>query len=126
MINEPSQRVAAPISVRAIEAIQRLEGKWKLLLVAHMAVAGRALRFSELERAMPSITQRMLISSLRDLEGENFIERVVLSTTPLHVEYRLAKDGNFPEAAIAELLVWAERPGRTTAGGAAHYAGSLE
>jgi DNA-binding HxlR family transcriptional regulator len=49
------------------DAIQMLEGRWKLVILFHL-FGGKKLRFSELERAIPAITQKMLIQQLRQLE----------------------------------------------------------
>ena len=50
------------------QALKILEGKWKLVILFHL-FGGKLLRFSELERAIPDITQKMLIQQLRQMEA---------------------------------------------------------
>ena len=49
------------------EAFRMLEGRWKMVIIFHLFGRG-VLRFSELERAIPGVSQKMLIQQLRDLE----------------------------------------------------------
>src|SRR5947209_12251141 len=49
------------------DALRPLEGRWKLMIMAQL-LAGRAMRFSDLGRALPEISQKMLIQRLRELE----------------------------------------------------------
>jgi HxlR-like helix-turn-helix len=46
-----------------------LEGRWKLMIIAQL-LPGPVMRFSDLERAIPKISQKMLIQQLRDLEED--------------------------------------------------------
>ena len=51
------------------QAFKVVEGRWKLLILFHL-FGGKVLRFSELERAIPAISQKMLIQQLRELERD--------------------------------------------------------
>src|SRR5713226_4513979 len=51
------------------QAVKVLEGRWKLLILFHL-FGGKMLRFSELERAIPAISQKMLIQQLRQMEKD--------------------------------------------------------
>jgi DNA-binding HxlR family transcriptional regulator len=57
-------------------ALKILEGRWKLVILFHL-FDGKLLRFSELERAIPSISQKMLIQQLRQLENDGVVRRIV-------------------------------------------------
>jgi len=58
------------------DALKILEGRWKLVILFHL-FDGKLLRFSELERAIPSISQKMLIQQLRQLEDDGVVRRIV-------------------------------------------------
>jgi DNA-binding HxlR family transcriptional regulator len=63
------------------EVLRILEGRWKLVILFHM-FDGSVLRFSELERAIPSISQKMLIQQLRQLERDGVVRRIVHHQVP--------------------------------------------
>ena len=59
----------------AIEGVIRmLEGRWKLVILFHL-FGGRVLRFSDLERAIPAVSQKMLIQQLRQMERDGIVTR---------------------------------------------------
>ncbi|MBB3595495.1 DNA-binding HxlR family transcriptional regulator [Rhizobium sp. BK529] len=65
-----------------------LEGRWKLIILFHL-FGGNVLRFSDLERAIPAISQKMLIQQLRQMENDGIVRRIVHHQVPPKVEYRL-------------------------------------
>jgi DNA-binding HxlR family transcriptional regulator len=95
-------------SVGVQEALKVLEGRWKLTILFEL-FGGRTLRFSELERAIPGVTQKMLIQQLRDLEPDSVVRRVVHPAVPPKVEYSLTPGGEELCPALDELLFWAQR-----------------
>src|SRR6266850_8122603 len=70
------------------QAFKFLEGRWKLVILFYL-FGGKMLRFSELERAVPAISQKMLIQQLRQLERDGIVRRVVHHQVPPKVEYGL-------------------------------------
>jgi DNA-binding HxlR family transcriptional regulator len=90
------------------KALKVLEGRWKLTILFEL-FGGRTLRFSELERAIPGVTQKMLIQQLRDLERDGVVSRVVHPVVPPKVEYSLTAGGEELCPALDELLFWAQR-----------------
>ena len=90
------------------EALKVLQGRWKLIILFHLFV-GETLRLSEMERAIPDITQKMLIQQLRSLERDGVVSRVVHAVVPPKVEYRLTPSGQDLCPALDELLYWAQR-----------------
>ncbi len=90
------------------EAMKVLEGRWKMIILFHLFAKG-VLRFSELERAIPAVTQKMLIQQLRELERDSVVERKVYPEVPPKVEYRLTPIGKDLCPALDELLVWARK-----------------
>jgi DNA-binding HxlR family transcriptional regulator len=97
-------------------AIRFLEGRWKLLILFHL-FGGKVLRFSDLERAVPGISQKMLAQQLRKLEADGIVERTVHNQVPPKVEYRLTGWGQSLCPALDALLKWAETRDAGDAGG---------
>lgn len=88
-------------------AFKLVEGRWKLLILFHL-FGGKILRFSELERAMPAISQKMLAQQLRQLEVDGIVRRIVHRQVPPKVEYCLTSWGQALCPALDELLKWTE------------------
>ncbi|MBU1224654.1 MAG: helix-turn-helix transcriptional regulator [Gammaproteobacteria bacterium] len=88
------------------QALKILEGKWKLVILFHL-FGGKLLRFSELERAIPAITQKMLIQQLRQMELDGVVRRIVHHQVPPKVEYGLTVWGQALCPALDALLKWA-------------------
>ena len=63
------------------QAFKMLEGRWKLMILFHL-FGGKMLRFSALERAIPAISQKMLIQQLRQMEQDGIVRRVVHHQVP--------------------------------------------
>src|SRR5262245_54808076 len=83
-----------------------LEGRWKLLILFHL-FGGKILRFSELERAIPAISQKMLIQQLRQMENDGIVRRIVHHQVPPKVEYAQTDWGQALCPALDALLKWA-------------------
>jgi DNA-binding HxlR family transcriptional regulator len=66
----------------AEEAFKLLEGRWKMMIVFHLFDKS-CMRFSELERAIPLVSQKMLIQQLRDLESKGIVTRTIYQEVPL-------------------------------------------
>jgi DNA-binding HxlR family transcriptional regulator len=88
------------------EALRILEGRWKLVILFHL-FDGSVRRFSELERVIPSISQKMLIQQLRQLERDGVVRRIVHHQVPPKVEYALTDWGQALCPALDEMLKWA-------------------
>ena len=89
-------------------ALQLLEGRWKMTILFHL-FGGSLMRFSDLERAIPAIPQKMLIHQLRKLEADGVVRRIVHHQVPPKVEYGLTEWGEGLCPALDALLLWAER-----------------
>ena len=90
------------------KAIKFLEGRWKLVILFHL-FGGRTLRFSDLHRAIPGISQKMLAQQLRRLETDGIVQRTVHGQVPPKVENRLTEWGQALCPALDALLKWAEK-----------------
>src|SRR5215470_6163862 len=73
-------------------AIRVLEGRWKLVILFNL-FGGKVMRFSDLERAISAISQKMLIQQLRQMERDGIVRRTVHQQVPPRVEYQLTKWG---------------------------------
>jgi DNA-binding HxlR family transcriptional regulator len=100
------------------QAFKVLEGRWKLLILFHL-FGGKVLRFSELERAIPAISQKMLIQQLRKMENDGMVRRIVHQQVPPKVEYGLTDWGQALCPALDALLKWAALREEKTEGAAA-------
>jgi DNA-binding HxlR family transcriptional regulator len=105
-----SNRAHTPATAAAgiEQAIRKLDGRWKLVILFHL-FGGKTKRFSDLERAIPGISQKMLAQQLRQLEGDRIIMRTVHAEVPPKVEYRLTEWGQSLCPALDKLLTWAEQ-----------------
>ncbi len=88
------------------QAFKLLEGRWKLMILFHL-FGGKVLRFSDLQRAIPAISQKMLIQQLRQMENDGIVRRVVHHQVPPKVEYGLTDWGQALCPALDALLQWA-------------------
>ncbi|TMH29062.1 MAG: helix-turn-helix transcriptional regulator [Betaproteobacteria bacterium] len=90
------------------QALKYIDGRWKLLILFHL-FGGQVLRFSDLERAIPGISQKMLAQQLRRLEADGIVVRTVHNQVPPKVEYRLTAWGQSLCPALDALLEWTEK-----------------
>jgi len=72
--------------------IDMIDGKWRVLILWHLRY--ERLRFSELQRKMPVISQKMLTQQLRQLEQYDLVSRTIYPEIPPRVEYSLTEHGN--------------------------------
>lgn len=105
-----SKQAHTPTSAAAgiAHAIGMLEGRWKLLILFHL-FGGKTLRFSDLERAIPAVSQKMLTQQLRQMEQDGILTRTVHAEVPPKVEYRLTEWGQSLCPALDQLLTWTEQ-----------------
>ena len=79
-------------------------GKWKALILWHLGE--NTLRFSELKRTLPKITQKMLTQQLRELEGSGLVNRYIYTQIPPKVEYSLTPAGKSLLPILETLCQW--------------------
>jgi DNA-binding HxlR family transcriptional regulator len=90
----------------AEDALKVIEGRWKLRILVQLR-ANSVMRFSDLERAIPSVTQKMLIQQLRELERDGAVTRTAYAEVPPRVEYSLTSWGQDLCPALDALRNWA-------------------
>lgn len=88
-------------------AIAMLEGRWKLVILFHL-FGGNVMRFSDLERAIPEVSQKMLTQQLRQMEADGLVTRTIHPQVPPKVEYQLTEWGQSLCPALDALLTWVE------------------
>jgi DNA-binding HxlR family transcriptional regulator len=107
----PRPTYTVDTAARDVEAaIRLLDGRWKLLILFNL-FGGHVRRFSDLERAIPGVTQKMLGQQLKQMESDGIVGRTVFPEVPARVEYSLTDWGQSLCARVDALLEWfEERP----------------
>jgi len=95
-----------PAAVR--ELLTKIGDKWTIFLVLSLDLLGGRARFSELERAVPGISQRMLSLTLRNLERDGLVIRELFPEVPPRVEYEITDLGKGLLAPTQRLVDWAK------------------
>ena len=86
--------------------LQFIDGKWKGVILFHL-LSG-PLRFNELRRKLPNITQRTLTNQLRELEQDGIVRRKIYAVIPPKVEYSLTVWGLTLRPVIRALKTWGD------------------
>jgi DNA-binding HxlR family transcriptional regulator len=87
-------------------AINLLSGQWTMAIGCYLL--NGPLRFGELRKCLPTITERMLTLHLRKMEQNKLIKRTVYAEVPPRVEYELTEIGLGLEPIIRMLAEWGE------------------
>ncbi|WP_342355172.1 winged helix-turn-helix transcriptional regulator [Sphingomonas sp. CFBP 8760] len=90
-----------------MRAVGALGGKWKLHIVYHLMLD--VMRFGELHRAIPGVTQQMLTAQLREMEADGIVHRTVYAQVPPKVEYSLSEVGMRLQPLIDALVIWGRK-----------------
>ncbi|KDE33601.1 HxlR family transcriptional regulator [Kosakonia radicincitans UMEnt01/12] len=90
------------------QVLRLLEGRWKLIILFHL-FDGKVQRYSDFEKLIPAISQKMLAQQLRQLEADGIVLRTVYPQVPPKVEYRLTEWGQALCPALDAMLKWAEK-----------------
>ena len=108
MIESPAYSEIDP-KVEAIvhELIGRVADKWTLLIVEELEESGE-LRFTQLSRKIPGISQKMLTQTLRQMERDGLVHRTVHPVVPPKVEYRLTELGHGLSESFCGVWRWVE------------------
>lgn len=86
-------------------ALDIIVGKWKPIILLHLMTNG-TMRFSELKRSIPEISQKMLTKHLRELENEDIVKRVIYPQVPPKVEYSITEYGRSLEEILVAMHEW--------------------
>lgn len=88
-------------------ALAVLGGKWKLLVLYHLAHGVH--RYGELKRAVGTVSDKVLIAQLKELQLDGVIERSDFKEVPPRVEYSLTPFGTSLAKALQPLCAWGEQ-----------------
>ena len=92
---------------RLTDALRCIDGRWKMPILAHLS-AGKIMRFSDLERAVPKASQKMLTQHLRELERDGIVARTIYPEVPPRVEYQLTELGRGLRPVFLALADWSD------------------
>ena len=96
---------ASPVCRTISTLLSRLGDKWSVLVVQTLGEGPK--RFNELRREIPSVSQRMLTLTLRNLERDGLVSRTVTPSIPPRVDYELTDLGTSLQKPICGLVTWA-------------------
>jgi DNA-binding HxlR family transcriptional regulator len=89
------------------DALSCLKGRWKMKIPSQL-FSEPVLRFTDFQRAIPKVSQKMLIQQLRDLEQNDIVTRTVYPQVPPKVEYGLTDLGRALGPVFHALLDWSD------------------
>lgn len=86
--------------------ISRIGDRWSLLVLLALYDKAEVMRFSDLCKAIPDVSQKMLTSTLRKLEADDLLSRTIYPEVPPRVEYKLTKRGKTLIPLLNQLVDW--------------------
>ncbi len=84
--------------------LEKIGGRWKALILYHLTTGSK--RYGELRKAMPGVTEKMLIQQLREMELDKLVLRDVKPVVPPHVTYTLTDAGAALAPVMREMAKW--------------------
>jgi DNA-binding HxlR family transcriptional regulator len=84
--------------------LDRIGGRWKVLILYHLN--NKPLRYGALKRAIPDITEKMLIQQLKELEADKLLTRTAQPVVPPHVTYSLSDAGSALGPVLKAMASW--------------------
>lgn len=85
--------------------LHKIGGRWKPLVINQLLKGTR--RYGELRKAIPAITEKMLIQTLKELEADELLTRKATPVVPPHVEYSLTRSGRELKSVLEAMIRWA-------------------
>lgn len=85
--------------------MERIGGYWKPIILYHLLSGSK--RYSELKKAIPAVTEKMLIQHLKQLETDNLVMREAKPVVPPYVTYSLTASGQALQPVLYAMAVWA-------------------
>ncbi|MBD3905863.1 helix-turn-helix transcriptional regulator [Chryseobacterium sp. Ch-15] len=85
--------------------MEKIGGYWKPIILYHLSTSDK--RYSELKRAIPAVTEKMLIQHLKQLENDGLVIRTAKPVVPPHVTYNLSASGKGLIPVIQAMAEWA-------------------
>ena len=85
-----------------------LGGRWKISILGYLLDNSR-MRYSQLKKTIPNISERMLIAQLKELESDGLVNRISYPEVPPRVEYELTEKGQSLKIILIEMSEWGEK-----------------
>lgn len=86
--------------------LSRIGDRWSLLVLLTLQDNEHPMRFRDLCKAIPDVSQKMLTSTLRELEADDLVSRTVYPEVPSRVEYELTERGQSLIPLLNQLVDW--------------------
>jgi len=102
----PARKPPAPTTCSVEATLNLIDGKWKIVIL-YKLLRG-TLRFNEIRRLLPGVTQRMLTNQLRELEADGLVTRTVYAQVPPRVDYDLSALGRSLEPVLLAMKAWGD------------------
>jgi DNA-binding HxlR family transcriptional regulator len=83
--------------------LEKIGGRWKPIILYNLR---KTLRYGQLRKCIPVITEKMLIQQLRELEADGLVSRKTKPVVPPHVEYSLTPMGESLSSVLNEMAEW--------------------
>lgn len=99
--NKQQLMLQCPVSY----VISKIGGYWKPIIIYHLLAGKR--RYSELKKSIPTITEKMLIQHLKELEADGLVIRKAKPVVPPYVTYELSKSGQALQPVLRAMGAWA-------------------
>lgn len=106
--NENKQQLVLQCPVSYV--ISKIGGHWKPIIIYHLLAGPR--RYSELKKSIPTITEKMLIQHLKELEADKLVIRKAKAVVPPHVTYELSQSGKELYPLMRAMCEWAIKDSR--------------
>ncbi len=106
-VTQVQEATPAAVCPHFHQAIELIGKRWTGAIVC--ALTEGPMRYAELGKAVPGLSDRLLSQRLRELEEEGLVQRVVEPGTPVRVIYSLTDKGLELDPALRELKAWAKR-----------------
>lgn len=107
MATRPREIERTPANCHAREMMMRIADKWTMYVI-HVLSQESPLRFNEIKRRVAGVSQRMLTVTLRGLERDGLVSRVIYPEVPPRVEYELTPLGETLRGTVCKLVTWSE------------------
>ena len=99
-INKKTELSKCPVTF----TLDKIGGRWKPIILFHLMTGTK--RYSDLRRAIPPVSEKMLIQQIRELEEHKLVVRKVYPIVPPHVEYSLSKTGKELTPILEAMAQW--------------------
>ena len=97
------------VCVRFQSAIELLGGRWTGAVLRALVMGSH--RFADIKAAVPNLSDTMLSQRLRELEAAGLVERHVMASSPVRVEYQLTQMGRDVNPILDAVIAWSHRWG---------------